>query len=92
MSDDKEIAQASKQEQKTDESAPVATPGTGDTVERPSADAPVEKASVDEEKEKVLAAKASREMWTAILIIVGSFVFVLVAAALVIVIGHIQLF
>ena len=53
---------------------------------------PVEEAGVDEEKEKVFAAKASREMWTAILVIVGSFVFVLVAAALIIVIGHIQLF
>lgn len=46
----------------------------------------------NEEKERVLAAKASREMWTAILVIVGSFVFVLVAAALIVVIGHIQLF
>jgi hypothetical protein len=72
--------------------APIAKPVPAALAAQPGLDALAPKPTVDEAKEKVLAAKASREMWTAILIIVGSFVFVLVAAALVIVIGHIQLF
>jgi hypothetical protein len=68
------------------------TPTAGNPVEKSGVSALTENPRVDEAKEKVLAAKASREMWTAIVIIVGSFVFVLVAAALVIIVGHIQLF
>jgi hypothetical protein len=43
-------------------------------------------------KEQALAQKASREMRTAVLVIVGSLLFVLVAVVLIVVIGHIQLF
>ena len=45
-----------------------------------------------EDKEKAAARHAKREMTAAILIIVGSFVFVLVTIALVLLIGHIKLF
>jgi hypothetical protein len=44
------------------------------------------------EKEAEAARKAAREMWVAGVTIVGSFVFVIVLVALVIIIGHIQLF
>jgi len=45
-----------------------------------------------DDKEKAAALKAKNEMKAAVLIIVGSFVLVFVAIALVVVIGHIQLF
>jgi hypothetical protein len=44
------------------------------------------------EQEKAAALAAKKEMTTAALIIVGSFVLVFVAIALVLVIGHIKLF
>jgi hypothetical protein len=44
------------------------------------------------DKEAEAARKAAREMWVAGLTIVFSFVLVLVLVALVIIIGHIQLF
>jgi hypothetical protein len=43
-------------------------------------------------KEDEAARKAAREMWTAGLTIVLSFVLVIVLVALVIIVGHIQLF
>lgn len=45
-----------------------------------------------DEKEKAAALNARRQMTTAALIISLSFVFVLVAVALIVLIGHIQLF
>jgi hypothetical protein len=45
-----------------------------------------------DEKEHAAALAAKRQMTAAILIIVGSFVFVFVAIALVVLIGHIKLF
>lgn len=45
-----------------------------------------------ERKEEEAARKAAREMWTAGITIVASFVLVIVLVALVIIIGHIQLF
>jgi hypothetical protein len=44
------------------------------------------------DKEAEAARKAAREMWTAGLTIVLSFVLVIVLVALVVMIGHIQLF
>ncbi|MGD0956422.1 MAG: hypothetical protein ABR953_06270 [Candidatus Acidiferrales bacterium] len=44
------------------------------------------------EKDEADARRASREMWTAALTITLSFVLVLVLVALVVVLGHIQLF
>ncbi|MGA3292803.1 MAG: hypothetical protein ABSE45_02335 [Candidatus Acidiferrales bacterium] len=43
-------------------------------------------------KEETPARKAAREMKTAALVITLSFVFVLVAVALIVILGHIQLF
>lgn len=45
-----------------------------------------------QKREAEAARKAAHDMWVAGITIVGSFVFVLVLVALVIIIGHIQLF
>ena len=45
-----------------------------------------------QKKEAEAARKAAHDMWVAGITIVGSFVFVIVLVALVIIIGHIQLF
>ena len=85
MNDNREIENVGKATQISGAVAgePAATAGAGGHAAKPC---------LDEEQEKILAAKASRDMWTAILIIVGSFVFVLVAAVVVMMIAHVQIF
>ncbi len=45
-----------------------------------------------QKREDEAARKAAHDMWVAGITIVGSFVFVLVLVAIVIIVGHIQLF